>query len=65
MSLKRLLNYSAASVFLAASAPSFAAVPEAVTTAITGAGTDAGTVGAAVLVVIVAIFAFKLMRKAL
>lgn len=56
-------SLSAVLVFLPLSA--FAAVPEAVTTAITGAGTDAGTVGAAVLVVIVAIFAFKLMRKAL
>ncbi|MFP3890742.1 MAG: major capsid protein [Ralstonia sp.] len=42
-----------------------AAVDPSVTTALTGAGTDAATVGAAVLVVIVGIFAFKMLRKAL
>lgn len=42
-----------------------AAVPADVTTAITTAGTDAATVGAAVLVVIVGIAAFKWIRKAL
>lgn len=42
-----------------------AAVPTTVTDAITTAGTDAATVGAAVLVVIVGIYAFKLLRKAL
>lgn len=43
----------------------FAAVPADVTTAITTAGTDTATVGGAVLVVLVAIYAFKLLRKAL
>lgn len=42
-----------------------AAVPATVTDAITTAGTDGATVGAAVLVVIVGIYAFKLLRKAL
>jgi hypothetical protein len=42
-----------------------AAVDAGVTTALTTAGTDAATVGAAVLVVIVGIFAFKILRKAL
>jgi len=42
-----------------------AAVDAAVTTAISGAGTDAASVGVAVLVVIVGIYAFKLLRKAL
>jgi len=42
-----------------------AAVDASVTTALGAAGTDAATVGAAVLVVIVGIFAFKLLRKAL
>lgn len=42
-----------------------AAVPADVSTSITTAGTDAATVGGAVLVVLVAIYAFKLMRKAL
>jgi len=42
-----------------------AAVPEGITTAITTAGTDANTVAGAVLIVIVGIFAIKLMRRAL
>lgn len=43
----------------------FAAVPEAVTQEIATAKTDAVTVGAAVLAVIIAIFALKLVRRAL
>lgn len=43
----------------------FAAVPADVTTALSSAGTDSVTVAGAVLVVIVGIFAIKLMRKAL
>lgn len=39
-----------------------AAVPVAVTDAITGAGTDAGVIGAAVLVVVVGLLAYKYMR---
>ncbi|MDO5102402.1 MAG: major capsid protein [Lautropia sp.] len=46
-------------------APAFAAVPEGVTNAITTAQTDATTVAAAVLVAIVALFGFRLMRRAL
>jgi uncharacterized membrane protein (UPF0136 family) len=42
-----------------------AAVAEGVTTAISTAGTDAAVVGAAMLVVLVGIRAFKLLRKAL
>lgn len=42
-----------------------AAVDAAVTTALTSAGTDAGTIAIAVFVVLVAIYAVKLMRKAL
>lgn len=42
-----------------------AAVDAAVTTALTTAGTDAATVGAAVLVVLVGIAAFKYIRRAL
>lgn len=41
---------------------SFAAVPAGVETAITGAGTDAGVIGAAVLVVVIGLLAFKYMR---
>ena len=43
----------------------FAAIDASVTTALTSAGTDAATIGAAVLVIIVGIYAFKLLRKAL
>ncbi|MBK9467502.1 MAG: hypothetical protein IPO20_05935 [Gammaproteobacteria bacterium] len=43
--------------------PSFAAVPEGVTTAITAAGTDAGVVAAAMLVVIMVLLP-KLIRRA-
>lgn len=42
-----------------------AAVPAGVTTAIEDAGTDGATVAAAVLVAVVAIYAFKLMRRGL
>ena len=47
-----------------AAVPAFAAVPEGVTTAITTAQTDAVTVASAVLVAIVALFGFRLMRRA-
>lgn len=50
---------------LALPVSSFAAVPADVTTAISTAGTDAATIGAAVLVAIVGIFAFKLLKRAL
>ena len=43
----------------------FAAVPTDVTTALEGAKTDGVTVATAVLVAVVAIYAFKLMRKGL
>lgn len=42
-----------------------AAVPAGVTTAIEDAGTDGATVAGAVLVAVVAIYAFKLMRRGL
>lgn len=42
-----------------------AAVDASVTTAVSQAGTDAATLGSAVLVVIVGIYAFRLLRKAL
>ncbi len=56
----QLSAVSAASVGIAS-----AAVDASVTTALTTAGTDAATIGSAVLVVIVAIFGFKMLRKAL
>lgn len=43
----------------------FAAVPVAVTTALTDAQADGVTIASAVFVAIVAMFAFKLMRKGL
>jgi len=64
--LKRLAGgLSAGAGLLAVSGAASAAVDAAVSTAISTAGTDAGTVGSAVLVVIVGIYAFKLLRKAL
>lgn len=42
-----------------------AAIPDTVTAAITAAGTDAATIGAAVLLVIIGIWAFKAIRRAL
>ncbi len=42
-----------------------AAVDVGVTTALTDAGTDAATVGAAVLIVLVGVAAFRYIRKAL
>jgi hypothetical protein len=59
----KLAAGGALSVGMASSA--MAAVDASVTTAITTAGTDAATVGAAVLVVIVGIKAFKFIRRAL
>lgn len=52
-------------IMMLASFGAFAEVPAAVTTAITTAGTDAAVVGAAVLVVLVGIKAFKYLRRAL
>jgi len=43
----------------------FAAVPASVTTALSDAQTDGITIATAVFVAIVAMFAFKLMRKGL
>lgn len=43
----------------------FAAVPASVTTALSDAQTDGVTIATAVFVAIVAMFAFKLMRKGL
>ncbi len=58
--------FAAASSFVLVAAQSAnAAVPPAVTEAIDQSGTDAGVIGAAVLVVLVGIAAFKYMRKAL
>lgn len=46
-------------------ASAHAAVDAAVTTAIEGIGTDAAVIGAAMLIVIVGIKAFKMVRRAL
>lgn len=57
--------FLAPAVLLVAVGAAHAEVPAAVTTAITGAGTDAAVIGAAVLVVLVGIKAFKYMRRAM
>ena len=62
--LLRKIGFAAAS-FLGLTGVAAAAVPAAVTSAIETAGTDSGTVAAAVFVVIVGIFAIKLLRKSL
>lgn len=54
-----------ASLALVSPLSAFATVPSDVTTALSSAGTDSVTVAGSVLVVIVGIFAIKLMRKAL
>jgi nucleoside recognition membrane protein YjiH len=64
-STKKTLGFITLTSLAVAPVASQAAVDPAVTTALTSAGTDAATVGVAVLVVIVSIFAFKLLRKTL
>lgn len=61
--MKKLFRFALPAV-LALPVAAHAEVPAAVTTAITTAGTDAGVIGAAVLVVLVGIAAFKWMRRA-
>ena len=62
---KMLLGVSAISAG-ALALPSFAAIDvTSVTTALTDAGTAVATVGAAVLVVIVGVAAYKYIRRAL
>ena len=63
--LSQLRNYWFALFAFLSPAAVMAAVPADVTTALTDAKADAIVVATAVLVVIVAIFAFKLMRRAL
>lgn len=48
----------------AITAPAFAAVPKEVTDKLTETGTDSAAIGAAVLVVIIGIAAWKYMRRA-
>lgn len=60
---KKIAAGTSALVLSAGSA--FAAVPADVTTALSDAKTDGIVVATAVLVAIVAIYAFKLMRKGL
>lgn len=55
-------GFAAATAFVG---QAFAAVPVDVTTALTDAKTDGVTVATAVLVAVVAIYAFKLMRRGL
>jgi hypothetical protein len=57
-----ILPLGLSSVFVASQAQ--AEVPAEVLTAITTAGTDAAVIGAAVLVVLIGIWAFKLLRRA-
>lgn len=61
--MKNLVLFIVAGL-LSMAGTAYAAVPAAVTDAITAAGTDAETVAVAVFVVLVGIFAIKLLRKA-
>lgn len=53
------------SVLIATTGSAFAAVPASVTTALADAQTDGVTIATAVFVAIVAMYAFKLMRRGL
>lgn len=61
----RLARLAVVSALSAAAASAQAALPSGIDTAISTSGTDANTVAAAVFVVIVGIFAIKLLRRAL
>ncbi len=61
---KRFIGRLASLSTLAAVGVAHAEIPAAVTSSITTAGTDAATMGAAILVVLIGIWAFKLLRKA-
>lgn len=65
--VKRMVYRAVAvsAAFVLGATGAHAAVPADVTTAISTAVTDVGTVGAAILGVIVAIMAFKWLRRAL
>jgi hypothetical protein len=63
--MKHLKKYVAGLSGLAIAGSSFAAVDPSVTQAISEASSDATTIGAAALVVIVSIWALKVLRRAL
>ena len=65
MKKMRLAALAAVTSATAVASSAYAAVATDVTTAIDTAGDDAVTVGSAVLVVIVTIFAIKVVRRAL
>lgn len=62
--MNKIRNWGAASL-ATIGASSFAAVPADVTTALSSLSTDALTVAGVVLAAIVAVFAFKFLRKGL
>jgi len=62
---RKRMQFAAMTVLTTGASTVMAAVPTEVTTAIETAGTDAVSVGTAVFVVIVGIFAIKLLRRAL
>ncbi len=63
--MNKQIRFSLVSLALVGASAANAAIDAAVTTAITSAGTDAAVIGAAVLVVLVGIKAFKWVRRAL
>lgn len=63
--MKRFNQLGAVALLSTLAAAAHAEVPAGVLTAVTTAGTDAASVATAVFVVLVGIFAVKLMRRAL
>jgi len=56
---------AAAAALTAFATDTFAVIPAEVTTALGESKTDATTIGGLVMVIVIAIFAFKMMKKSL
>jgi len=63
--MQKLLAFVSVPVLGAVAVPSFAAVPAAVTTALGDASTDSATVAGLALAIVIGIYGFKAMRRAL
>jgi Inovirus Coat protein B len=63
--LKKTLAAASLGTVAVLSVPSAFALDAAITTALTSVGTDVGLLGAAIVIVCVAILGFKLLKKAL
>lgn len=65
MTFRQKLKYSAAAAVMGATGAANAALPDGVTTALASLSTDALQVAGIVLAAIVAVYAFKFIRKGL